>query len=175
MAAAHAKTVLLLHPDHDEAAEVHKTATLLALQSCRSHPSTQLGRQRVIVQVGAAGRGAGGGAARRWGWGGGACLWHRWPPTPHAAPPAPRCPRPPPARPQNPDTPAPGRASEAEAANHSVARVAQRSLPRSANMKVRCAHAAPPPWPVLLPQLWAWAPRVGWLQLVLGQRCLPPT
>lgn len=50
VAAAHAKTVLLLHPDHDEAAEVHKTATLLALQSCRSHPSTTLLRQRVIVQ-----------------------------------------------------------------------------------------------------------------------------
>lgn len=52
VAAAHARTVILLHPDKDEAAEVHKTATLLSLQSCRSHPSTTLRRQRVVLQVG---------------------------------------------------------------------------------------------------------------------------
>lgn len=101
MAAAHAKTVILLHPDDDEvrcgeakllsklthelspsqtmrrrtivwhvcchlgagsplptdcphctsqAAEVHKTATLVSLQSCRSHPSTTLRPQRVVLQ-----------------------------------------------------------------------------------------------------------------------------
>ena len=33
-----------------QAAEVHKTATLLGLQSCRSHPSTTLLRQRVVLQ-----------------------------------------------------------------------------------------------------------------------------
>lgn len=33
-----------------QAAEVHKTATLLGLQSCRSHPSTTLRRQRVVLQ-----------------------------------------------------------------------------------------------------------------------------
>ncbi|KAI3438204.1 hypothetical protein D9Q98_000641 [Chlorella vulgaris] len=50
VSAAHAKTVILLHPDNDEAAEVHKTAALLGLQSCRSHPSTTMRRQRVVVQ-----------------------------------------------------------------------------------------------------------------------------
>lgn len=50
MAAAHAKTVILLHPDDDPAAEVHKTATLLSLQSCRRHPSTALRPQRVVLQ-----------------------------------------------------------------------------------------------------------------------------
>lgn len=50
VAAAHAKTVILLHPDHDPAAEVHKTATLLGLQSSRNRPSTTLRRQRVVLQ-----------------------------------------------------------------------------------------------------------------------------
>ena len=50
MAAAHAKTVILLHPDDDSEAEVHKTAALLSLQSSRSHPSTTLKAQRVVLQ-----------------------------------------------------------------------------------------------------------------------------
>jgi DNA topoisomerase IB len=33
-----------------QAAEVHKTAALLGLQSCRSHPSTTMRGQRVVVQ-----------------------------------------------------------------------------------------------------------------------------
>ncbi len=33
-----------------QAAEVHKTATLVSLQSCRSHPSTTLRPQRVVLQ-----------------------------------------------------------------------------------------------------------------------------
>jgi hypothetical protein len=33
-----------------QSAEVHKTAALLGLQSCRSHPSTTLRQQRVVVQ-----------------------------------------------------------------------------------------------------------------------------
>lgn len=35
---------------HPQAAEVHKTATLVSLQSCRSHPSTTLKPQRVVLQ-----------------------------------------------------------------------------------------------------------------------------
>ena len=130
VAAAHAKTVILLHPEADGVrwsnwtpclamvadlastlycltphipplllllllpqdvdAEVHKTATILGLQSSRSHPSTTLRRQRVVLQ--------------------------------------------------NPDAPPPpGRASEAQqaaAAQHSIGAVVQRSLPDAANMRL---------------------------------------
>lgn len=41
---------LSIAPLHLQAAEVHKTATLVSLQSCRSHPSTTLRPQRVVLQ-----------------------------------------------------------------------------------------------------------------------------
>ena len=110
---------------------MHKTATLLALQSCRSHPSTTLRRQRVIVQVGWAGAFCAGGAGRK---------------AMHSGPRLPLC-SPPPCSSQcvcctaavllqNPDALAPGGASEAQQASHNIAGVVQRSLRPAANMKL---------------------------------------
>lgn len=51
VSAASARTVIILHRESDAEAEVHNVATLLGLQTARSHPSTAYPPQRVVLQT----------------------------------------------------------------------------------------------------------------------------